>query len=261
MEIKKVKTVYFSPGKKTAKILNLFIKNFSIKCENNNITSYKKRDIEIDFQNNELAVFASPVYGGRIPALVADEFRNIRGSNTPAVIIAVYGNGSYGDALLEMQEILENNNFKVIAAGAYVANHSIMRRVAVNRPDEKDEEVIKQFANKAKEKLESIKDINKISKLKVKGKYPYRRYPGMPLKPSIIKQKCDLCGACVINCPVNAIPKDNPMITDKKKCISCMGCHIICTRQARKINVVLYELCEFPFRHMYNKRKEPEQFI
>ena len=83
----------------------------------------------------------------------------------------------------------------------------------------------------------------------------------MPLKPSIIKDKCDLCGACVINCPVNAIPKENPMITDKKKCISCMGCHIICTRQARKINVVLYELCEFPFRHMYNKRKEPEQFI
>lgn len=83
----------------------------------------------------------------------------------------------------------------------------------------------------------------------------------MPLKPAVIKKKCDLCGACVINCPVNAIPKDNPMITNKKKCISCMGCHIICTRQARKINVVLYELCEFPFRHMYNKRKEPEQFI
>ena len=126
MEIKKVKTVYFSPGKKTAKILNLFIKNFSIKCENNNITSYKKRNIEIDFQNNELAVFASPVYGGRIPALVADEFRNIRGSNTPAVIIAVYGNGSYGDALLEMQEILENNNLLYISCDV-VSNIDIIK--------------------------------------------------------------------------------------------------------------------------------------
>ena len=261
MVIHKVKSIFFSPGRKTSKVTSVLTNSLNITCEKYNITGYNKRNLHIKVNHDELAVFASPVYGGRIPALVADEFRNIRGSNTPAVIIAVYGNGSYGDALLEMQEILENNNFKVIAAGAYVANHSIMRRVAVNRPDEKDEEVIKQFANKVKEKLESIKDINKISKLKVKGKYPYRRYPGMPLKPSIIKQKCDLCGACVINCPVNAIPKDNPMITDKKKCISCMGCHIICTRQARKINVVLYELCEFPFRHMYNKRKEPEQFI
>lgn len=261
MVIHKVKSIFFSPGRKTSKVTSVLTNSLNITCEKYNITGYNKRNLHIKVNHDELAVFASPVYGGRIPALVADEFRNIRGSNTPAVIIAVYGNGSYGDALLEMQEILENNNFKVIAAGAYVANHSIMRRVAVNRPDEKDEEVIKQFANKVKEKLESIKDINKISTLRVKGKYPYRRYPGMPLKPSIIKQKCDLCGACVINCPVNAIPKDNPMITDKKKCISCMGCHIICTRQARKINVVLYELCEFPFRHMYNKRKEPEQFI
>lgn len=261
MVIHKVKSIFFSPGRKTSKVTSVLTNSLNITCEKYNITGYNKRNLHIKVNHDELAVFASPVYGGRIPTLVADEFRNIRGSNTPAVIIAVYGNGSYGDALLEMQEILENNNFKVIAAGAYVANHSIMRRVAVNRPDEKDEEVIKQFANKVKEKLESIKDINKISTLRVKGKYPYRRYPGMPLKPSIIKQKCDLCGACVINCPVNAIPKDNPMITDKKKCISCMGCHIICTRQARKINVVLYELCEFPFRHMYNKRKEPEQFI
>ena len=261
MSIEKLKTIYFSPGKKTAKIVKLLVESLNIPSENHNITSYKKRNEKIVIDEKELIVFANPIYGGRIPAIAADEYKNIKGKNNPAVILAVYGNGSYGDALLEMQEIIENKGFKVIAAGAFIANHSIMRRVAVNRPDEKDEEVIKQFANKVKEKLESIKDINKISTLRVKGKYPYRRYPGMPLKPSIIKQKCDLCGACVINCPVNAIPKDNPMITDKKKCISCMGCHIICTRQARKINVVLYELCEFPFRHMYNKRKEPEFFI
>lgn len=260
MIINKIKSIYFSPGKKTAKTSNLLLENFNIPCEKFDITTDKKRNTEICFHMDELAVFASPVYGGRIPAVVASYLKNIKGSNTPAVIIAVYGNGSYGDALLEMQEILENNNFKVISAGAFIANHSIMRRVAVGRPDEKDKSIINIFANQIKEKLENIQDIQVIPKLKLKGKYPYRKYPGMPLKPSVIKNKCDLCGACVINCPVNAIPKDNPMITDKKKCISCMGCHIICTRQARKINVVLYELCEFPFRHMYNKRKEPEFF-
>ena len=261
MSIEKLKTIYFSPGKKTAKIVKLLVESLNIPSENYNITSYKKRNEKIVIDEKELIVFANPVYGGRIPAIAADEYKNIKGKNNPAVILAVYGNGSYGDALLEMQEIIENKGFKVIAAAAFIANHSIMRRVAVNRPDKKDKEVINLFAKKIKEKIENIKDIQKLPKLKVKGKYPYRRYPGMPLKPAVIKHKCDLCGACVINCPVNAIPKENPMITDKKKCISCMGCHIICTRQARKINVILYELCEFPFRHMYNKRKEPEFFI
>lgn len=261
MNIAKLKTIYFSPGKKTAKIVKLLVKSLNIPSENHNITSYKKRNEKIVIDEKELIIFANPVYGGRIPAIAADEYKNIKCKNNLAVILAVYGNGSYGDALLEMQEIIENKGFKVIAAGAFIANHSIMRRVAVNRPDENDKEVINLFATKIKEKLENIKDIQKIPKLKVKGKYPFRRYPGMPLKPAVIKHKCDLCGACVINCPVNAIPKENPMITDKKKCISCMGCHIICTRQARKINVILYELCEFPFRHMYNKRKEPEFFI
>lgn len=261
MSIEKLKTIYFSPGKKTAKIVKLLVESLNIPSENHNITSYKKRNEKIVIDEKELIVFANPIYGGRIPAIAADEYKNIKGKNNPAVILAVYGNGSYGDALLEMQEIIENKGFKAIAAGAFIANHSIMRRVAVNRPDENDKEVIDLFAKKIKEKLENIKDVQKLPKLKVKGKYPYRRYPGMPLKPAVIKHKCDLCGACVINCPVNAIPKENPMITDQKKCISCMGCHIICTRQARKINVILYELCEFPFRHMYNKRKEPEFFI
>lgn len=261
MSIEKLKTIYFSPGKKTAKIVKLLVESLNIPSENYNITSYKKRNEKIVIDEKELIVFANPVYGGRIPAIAADEYKNIKGKNNPAVILAVYGNGSYGDALLEMQEIIENKGFKVIAAGAFIANHSIMRRVAVNRPDKKDKEVINLFATKIKEKLENIKDIQKLPKLKVKGKYPFRRYPGMPLKPAVIKHRCDLCGACVINCPVNAIPKENPMITDKKKCISCMGYHIICTRQARKINVILYELCEFPFRYMYNKRKEPEFFI
>lgn len=261
MVIHKVKSIFFSPGRKTSKVTSVLTNSLNITCEKYNITGYNKRNLHIKVNHDELAVFASPVYGGRMPKIAAQEFKNIKGDASPAVIVAVYGNGDYGDTLLEMQEVLESNGFKVIAAGAFIANHSIMRRVAVNRPDKKDKEVINLFATKIKEKLENIKDIQKLPKLKVKGKYPYRRYPGMPLKPAVIKKKCDLCGACVINCPVNAIPKDNPMITDKKKCISCMGCHIICTRQARKINVVLYELCEFPFRHMYNKRKEPEQFI
>ena len=62
-----------------------------------------------------------------------------------------------------MQEVLESNGFKVIAAGAFIANHSIMRRVAAGRPDEKDIEIINKFGKNILEKISSIKNINNLN--------------------------------------------------------------------------------------------------
>ena len=60
---------------------------------------------------------------------------------------------------------------------------------------------------------------------------------------------------------MNAIPKENPRYTDKSKCITCMGCHVICPHNARHLNVVLHELSEIPFKMKHGKRKEPDIFV
>ena len=260
MEISKSKSVFFSPARKTGDITSLFVSSLVYEIEKYNITSYKKRDTAVNFLSNDLAVFAYPVYGGRVPDIMIKQLEKMKSNNTPAVIIAVYGNRAYEDALLEMQNILSEKGFIVIAAAAFIANHSIMTKVAVNRPDAQDNEKIKDFAERVKNKLKNIENILDIEKLNLPGNFPYREYNGIPLKPTG-DSKCTSCCACVQNCPVNAIMAENPRKTDKTKCITCMGCAAICPQNARHLNKILHFLSEIPFKKKYGARKEPDIFV
>ena len=62
-----------------------------------------------------------PVYGGRLPAIAVQRLREIRGNDSPAIAVVVYGNRAYDDALLELRDILTANGFKVVAAAAFIA--------------------------------------------------------------------------------------------------------------------------------------------
>ena len=46
-----------------------------------------------------------PVYAGRVPALAVERLKGIKTSGVKCVIVAVYGNRAYEDALVEMQDI------------------------------------------------------------------------------------------------------------------------------------------------------------
>ncbi len=58
------------------------------------------------FGPDELVVFGAPVHGGLIPEIAARRFSKFKGTRTPAVIVASYGNRHYDDALVQMQDIL-----------------------------------------------------------------------------------------------------------------------------------------------------------
>ncbi|WP_331678386.1 4Fe-4S binding protein [Terrisporobacter petrolearius] len=51
-----------------------------------------------------------------------------------------------------------------------------------------------------------------------------------------MRQECMKCGLCAIKCPVDAISKDNPMLVDKEKCVSCMRCVAICPNKVRSVD-------------------------
>ena len=112
----------------------------------------KKR--EIASPEGDLVVAAAPVFGGRIPGLVAEKLKKIDGNGKRAVTLAVYGNRAYDDALLELNRVMEEQGFQVIASAALVAQHSMAPEVAQGRPDDADSQAILNFSRKVLEKLE-----------------------------------------------------------------------------------------------------------
>jgi len=211
----------------------------------------------VTFSVDSPAVFAVPVFAGRVPAVCADMLAKFKGQNTPAVAIVVYGNREYDDALLELTDILKANNFVVVAAAAFVAQHSIFPIVASERPDKKDKEAIVSFG---KQCAKAIATCSGNEKIKVKGTSPYCKPGAIPLQPSG-DSKCDNCGVCVEICPTKAIAKETPRKTDKKRCISCTACISVCPQKARAFHGPMYAIAGKAFAGKNSTRKEPEIFF
>ena len=170
----------------------------------------------------DLAVFAMPVFAGRIPAVAEEKLATLNGNGTKAVTLVVYGVRAYEDALLELNNIVKESNFTVVASAALVAQHSIVPAVGQGRPDEEDKASIVAFAEKVLAKLESSSE----QVVSVPGNLPYREAGNMSFTP-ICLPECGKCGACVAVCPVKAMKMDDEGVkTDVDTCILCMASSI-----------------------------------
>lgn len=87
------------------------------------------------------AVFAVPVYGGRVAPAALERLQEIRGEGTPAVVLAVYGNRAFGTAVAQLAAFVAERGFVPVAAGAFVGEHSYSTPgtpIAEGRPDTQD---------------------------------------------------------------------------------------------------------------------------
>lgn len=135
-----------------------------------------------------------------------------------------------------------------------IAEHSVFREFAADRPDTADAAQLKEWSAKLKEKAERGGTVS------FPGNRPYRNYSNLPMKPSADKG-CQECGICASRCPVGAIPADHPNQTDAEKCITCMACVAVCPTQARALNAVALAGAKLWMKKALSGRKENELFV
>ncbi len=234
--MEKLNIIYFSPTGTTKKVLlaiadGMGFDNFT------EINITKKSNIsKLEFSEDDILIIGIPVYSGRIPLVALERLRNIKGENTKAVLVAVYGNRHYDDVLLEMKNLVKDNGFIPIAAGAFIGQHSFSSSkypIATGRPNNQDLKIAKEFGENVVSKLSG-----KFEILSLPGNFPYKeRSAKLDVKPKTDMALCNLCGACANACPVDAITiyKDR-MEIDEKKCIYCHACVRVCPQSARFID-------------------------
>lgn len=257
MKTKNVYTVYFSATNTTRTIIREIARPWKGEIAEYNITKKTPQE-DIIMDGDDLLIVGMPVYAGRIPAIALPALERFKGNDTPAIIVCVYGNRDYDDALLELKDMVEGNGFKVVSAGTFIAQHAIFPLVGRNRPDKKDMELIAGFGQDNQQLIADIVDLNSLSsEISVKGNHPYKVPHKIPLHPRG-DRKCDKCGICVKQCPVAAIPADHPRRTDTKLCIACGRCIVVCPQKARRFRGIKYKIAGNRFVKAYAARKESE---
>lgn len=213
--------------------------------------------------SEEAVLVAMPVYAGRIPAHCGQMLRHLKGSGGPAVAMVVFGNRAYDDALLELCDLLKEQGFHVVAAGAFVGRHSIFPKVGASRPDGQDQAALTAFGEQAKVLTENFEPTG-YQQIQVKGDPAYRnqepRFHTAALLPEG-NQNCIKCRACVSHCPMKAISPEDPKRTDSTRCISCGACIYICPVEARGYWTGKYQEMEAVFTEKCAAYVSPETFF
>lgn len=139
--------VFFSPTHTSAKIARAVGDGIGMgrRMETDLTLDESADPIEI---TNALTVIAAPVYGGRVAPAALKRLKRLKGNNAPAILIAVYGNRDYEDALIELRDTAVELGFTPLSAGAFIGEHSYSTTnmpIAAGRPDASDLQIAFQF--------------------------------------------------------------------------------------------------------------------
>jgi len=268
VNINSVNLVYFSPTQTTKQVLEGIAQGIqSNGATHVDLTLPHTNTQEFVPVNASLTLIGAPVYGGRLPADAAQRLRQVKGRGIPAVVVVVYGNRAYEDALLELKDLVTECGFVPIAGAAFIGEHSYSTDampIAPGRPDTADVEKAVAFGQQIREKMATFSpDI--IPSLTVPGNVPYKQ--GMrsseeaPPAPVTHTDLCTLCGQCAEVCPTGAIAVGETVITDARACILCCACTRACPTGARVMeDPRVLRTAAWLYRE-HSARKEPEVFL
>ncbi|BBO78495.1 (Fe-S)-binding protein [Desulfosarcina widdelii] len=265
MKINKVILIYFSPTRTTKQIVEEIAKGMGPdSTEPIDLTLPMPTTSDFGDRTDSIAIVGVPVYGGRVPALAVKRLQGLKANGMPAIPVVVYGNRAFEDALVELKDLLQQNGFLTVAAGAFIGEHSFSRKnlpIAKDRPDDKDFKTAFSFGKEVQLKLSDIDEAGTLPTIAVPGDVPYKKWDPPSGAPRTREEACTLCATCVDLCPAGAITVDDAVVTDPSKCILCCACIKGCPGQAKWIDVERINQISQWLHENCADRKEPEVFL
>lgn len=265
MNIESTALIFFSPTNTTKKIIEGIVQGLQVTSKQyvdltppDAIAPTCREVIE------DLAIIGAPVYAGRLPTVMLSRFKHIQGNSRPAVLVVVYGNRAYEDALIELRKAALEAGFNPIAAGAFIGEHSYStsdKPIAIDRPDAEDMAKALAFGRAILHKIQVSKN-QAAELLQVPGNIPYKEVQmRADIAPSVREELCSRCGECVLVCPTSAIEAKNPQLTSKDLCIRCCACVKTCPNSARAMDDPrIMQTIEWLYINC-GDRKEPEMYL
>lgn len=275
MERKKVWAVYFSATDTTKKtvltIADEAARLLGAEREDYDFTLPGMRENGFAAGKDDLVIFGTPVYAGRVPNVLLKYLATIQGNGALAVPVVLFGNRNFDDGLIELRDILENTGFHTVAAAAFVGEHSFSKTLAAGRPDADDMKEALAFAGKVAEKVKGLPEGEAPAPVEVDGvPHPYRGYyqprdrKGVSIDirkiKSLVSDACDDCKICADVCPMGSISHEN-VREYTGICIKCGACIKKCPKQARYYEDEGYLYHQHELEEGYTRRAAISLFL
>lgn len=273
VKIQKVTSVFFSATGTTKKAVTWIGETVAQKLQAEhssiNFTLPQNRQQPLCFQPDELVVFGTPVYAGRVPNVLLKFLSTLQGNGAFAVPVVLFGNRNYDDALIELRDILHNAGFQPFAAAALIGEHSFSKILGQGRPDNADLLAAKSFALQAADKLMNLGQPADL--IEVTGTpFPYRGYyqprdrKGTPVDIRKVKpltgDTCNDCKICAQICPMGSISFEN-VREFVGICIKCGACIKGCPQHAKYYTDEGYLYHQHELEEGFARRAEPSFFL
>ena len=247
-----LRTIYFSATGTSKKIALAISQSIATEFVVEDITFQSLHNTS--YATDDLLCIAVPVYGGGVAPVALKRLDPIRGNNTPAVVVVVYGNRNFERAAVQMSDFLAERGFITIAAAAFVGEHSYSTEqspIAVGRPMVEDINDANRFGELVKQKLTKGLESVDVSTLQcpdsgeenvkafvefVKGYQAEQAKNPVKLLPITDENRCVMCGVCVDVCPMEAIDREDVSVVDPTLCIKCCACVKECPKEAKSLN-------------------------